>query len=495
MHLKVQHRGGRDYLSIVQSYRDGKRTRTRTVETIGYADDYADRYPDPIAHFRAHVEQLNALRDEGAAVPLSFGREEQIGEGRQRSARLGSAVALGCLDALGIAGFFNARRGRPDFPAQAGRVFEMLAAERMMHVASKRESWERRASFPRSCDFDYADVYAALDCFSAQRESICRAMAISYERLGNAYDTSRIYLVVSAFPFAASGEIDTGEDGGAGRATAWIALALDGASMPLSYYLYGEAPDAASLARWAERARNDFGAGRVVVVAGRLAEAELAMRALAARGHGFVLFEDVGASDDLRAWARDPDGYVDSRQGNFHMKARAGRLPALGPALPEVPLKEVVLRSRGYACVACSETNLSPGGIFNIYRELWRLAEPFQVMEADFAPVPYPVSHASHVRAHFVICYAAFFALRMLRQHMGWAHNAAHVADALLHMEGTCLQANWFLFTYRSPVTDDIERACSIPVARRIRTPDDIRQSIGSTQRALRAEDLPAKKP
>ena len=56
MHLKIQKRNGRDYLSVVQSYRQDGKVRTRTIETIGYADAYADRYPDPIAHFRAHVD-------------------------------------------------------------------------------------------------------------------------------------------------------------------------------------------------------------------------------------------------------------------------------------------------------------------------------------------------------------------------------------------------------------------------------------------------------
>ena len=59
MHLKIQHRKGRDYLSVVQSYRQDGKVKTRTIETIGYADAYADRFDDPIAHFRSYVDQLN----------------------------------------------------------------------------------------------------------------------------------------------------------------------------------------------------------------------------------------------------------------------------------------------------------------------------------------------------------------------------------------------------------------------------------------------------
>ena len=147
MHLKIQKRNGRAYLSIVQSYRQAGKVKTRTVQTIGYADEYADRYDDPIAHFRAHVAQLN---EQAAAdrtpVGLAFDPMSTIDDPSAPPARLGAGIALGYLDALGIKGFFHARAGRDGFPRNAGRVFEMLAVERMMHAASKRESWTARAA-------------------------------------------------------------------------------------------------------------------------------------------------------------------------------------------------------------------------------------------------------------------------------------------------------------------------------------------------------------
>ena len=59
------------------------------------------------------------------------------------------------------------------------------------------------------------------------------------------------------------------------------------------------------------------------------------------------------------------------------------------------------------------------------------------------------------------------------------------MADALLHMEGMHLQQNWYLFNYRTPVTDLIEEACDIPIARRLRTPADVRSAITSTCKAF----------
>ena len=76
MHLKQTKRNGRTYLSVVQSYRDGGRTRTRTIESLGYVDELAARYDDPIAHFRSYVDQLNAERFGYSLEDLAAARDQ-----------------------------------------------------------------------------------------------------------------------------------------------------------------------------------------------------------------------------------------------------------------------------------------------------------------------------------------------------------------------------------------------------------------------------------
>ena len=142
----------------------------------------------------------------------------------------------------------------------------------------------------------------------------------------------------------------------------------------------------------------------------------------------------------------------------------------------------------GYACIVTSELGLKAPEVFHLYRELWRLAEPFQVLESDFSPSPYPTPRDEHMRAHFAICYAAFFAMRLMRSDLHWRFNAAQVADALIRMEGGHLAENWFLFGYRSPVSDAIEQAAGGDAARRLRTRQDIREGIARARRHIRCE-------
>ena len=101
--------------------------------------------------------------------------------------------------------------------------------------------------------------------------------------------------------------------------------------------------------------------------------------------------------------------------------------------------------------------------------------------------MPYPTRSRDHIQAHFALCYAAFFALRMLRWKMDWKYNAADTADALMHMEGTHLQRNYYLFNVRTDVTDCIEESVGIERARRLRTRADLRSIPGAVRASFGA--------
>ena len=482
MHLKIQKRNGREYLSVVQSYRRGGKPRQRTVETIGYADAFADRYPDPVSHFRAYVAELNE-REKAAVHPveISFDAHALIDEPGTPPARLGAALALGCLDAVGVADFFHARAGRPRMPAQAGRIFEMLATERMMHAASKRETWTARASFPRSNHASFEDVYAALPSFAYYAKQLDECHLKSWKRLGGEPNANRMYLICGSYAFPV--------DGGSERAGIAVAIGQD--NMPLGYHVVKGRFEPRSFREASEALKERLGVRRSVVVAGGLRELEPTIAALSAIGDGFVLYQrDFEKVPDLVDWAHDGADYQELA-GGVQAKARASTRTL--PDGKQIPLREIVLSGGGYAVrqryavLVTSELDLSVASVVQLYRELWRQAEPFQPLEADFSSVPYPTSADDHIRAHFAICYSAFLALRVLRWRMNWAFNAADTADALLRMEGVHLQQNYYLFSYRSPATDCIEGSLGVSVAQRIRTRADIKAIPASVRQSFAA--------
>jgi hypothetical protein len=61
MNLKIGYPNGRKYLSIAHGYRDPitKKSKSKTIKSLGYLDDLKKIYPDPIAHFRQVVQEMN----------------------------------------------------------------------------------------------------------------------------------------------------------------------------------------------------------------------------------------------------------------------------------------------------------------------------------------------------------------------------------------------------------------------------------------------------
>ena len=532
MHLKKTKRNGRVYLSIVQNYREGGTTKTRTVETIGYADAYAGQYADPIAHFEERVAAMNEeRRAERTAIEFAFPPSCTIDANRTESARWGVAIALAYLDALeakraiGSAHRDGSRAKTADEafgmradPARtdafiARRTFEVFTVERVLHASPKHETWERRESFPRPCDFAIDEAYRVLPAIARADEGIARSMRAAYECIRpNHAPLECAHVVLGAFAFDDTDDVDAAEEGHVeGRMVVCLAMVLDEDGMPAGYRLLEADPDEHAVQRLATDIKKNTGARRVVMVAGRLSRAEAIMRMLATQGDGFIMHRPLEtAVADMRHWVADDQGYTTSRSGNYRIKSRVRAATVQadeqeGGGEKRVRVRDIVFWGRdyvrrqntrgdaesgsldGYACIVTSELDLKAPEVFHLYRELWRLAEPFQVLESDFSPSPYPTPRDEHMRAHFAICYAAFFAMRLMRSDLHWRFNAAQVADALIRMEGGYLAQNWFLFGYRSPVSDAIEQAAGVDAARRLRTRQDIREGIAQARRHIRA--------
>ena len=55
MHLNIipEKKTGRKLMVYVETFKgEDRRQHQRTMEKIGYVDEFQDRYPDPVAHFR-----------------------------------------------------------------------------------------------------------------------------------------------------------------------------------------------------------------------------------------------------------------------------------------------------------------------------------------------------------------------------------------------------------------------------------------------------------
>lgn len=128
----------------------------------------------------------------------------------------------------------------------------------------------------------------------------------------------------------------------------------------------------------------------------------------------------------------------------------------------------------GYYCIVTSEQEWAAREVIEAYRGLSRIEESFRVLKGDLDARPVYVWTDAHIRAHFLVCYVALLVMRLMQLDVeratGSRPSARAVADALSNMVGHHLDANAWLFDYRTDLTDALCEAVGIDLSRRVMT-------------------------
>ena len=138
----------------------------------------------------------------------------------------------------------------------------------------------------------------------------------------------------------------------------------------------------------------------------------------------------------------------------------------------------------GYYCLVTSEEDKTPEEIIEIYRGLWRIEESFRVMKSDFDARPVYVSTEAHIKAHFLICYLSLVAMRLMQKDTKNKHSAKEIAKAIAEMQGVHLKENYYLFSYRTDLTDKLAKACKMDLANKLYSKKDIANIVAGIKKS-----------
>lgn len=73
------------------------------------------------------------------------------------------------------------------------------------------------------------------------------------------------------------------------------------------------------------------------------------------------------------------------------------------------------LRLAGYNLLVSSETKMKAEEIYKVYHRLWRIEETFRTLKSELDARPVYLQRQESIYGHFLICYLAVFALRVLQ--------------------------------------------------------------------------------
>lgn len=336
MFLKQSVSNGRVFLSFAQGYRIDGKVRHKTIEKIGYLDDLAKAYDDPIAHFKAIAKERNLSTPPKSIEILLNHRLENNTSTRKN---LGYAIAKRMYSLLGINNFFQNKQKHLRIEYNLNSIFSLLVYNRFLFPSSKKKAYDNRDFFFESYDFSIDDLYRALDYFSRYSEQLQKHLhekvceTIGRDNKLGYYDVTNYYFEI---PYNDEDEYDaTGtlvKKGFRKKGPSkehrpdpivQMGLLMDSNAIPMAFTIFsGSESEKTSLIPVIRRVKKDYSIERIITVADRGLNTSDNTAFLAgtnddnARGHdGYVYGQSILSADKkFKTWALNQDGYIHTRE-------------------------------------------------------------------------------------------------------------------------------------------------------------------------------------
>jgi transposase len=261
------------YLTIHKKFwdKEKKRPGTKHHETLGYLHELQNEYPDPVAHFKEIVAQMNAEEKGNKKLTLEIDLNEKLPDESHSRYNLGYTVIMKIYHELELDRFFNNKSRHENFEYNTNSIMTLLTITRILHPSSKKRSYEYKDTFFERFDFELHHIYRALSHFSKIGLECQRFIS---EQINAKFgrDTTLMYFDVTNFHFEIY-EPDEMRKRGKEKNNrpdpiVQMALAMDADGIPLYYKIFpGNTHDSKTFIPVFNDVCVRFAPGRVIAVA------------------------------------------------------------------------------------------------------------------------------------------------------------------------------------------------------------------------------------
>lgn len=329
MNLQVGKSNGRTYLTIVQGYRDPvtKKVRHKTIKSLGYLDDLAKKYTDPIVHFRSVVEEMNKkIAIEKQPITINLNPEEILVENQTNRKNIGYAALSKLYHELELDVFFHnhSRAFKAEF--NTNNVMKLLIFSRILSPNSKKKTYEDKDYYFEITEFSLDDIYRCLTQIVNFKDRLKlhlhRQMRSKFGRT-----TDLVYYDVTNYYFETDRQDEMKRKGVSKEhrpnPIVQMGLLMDTKGIPISYDLFpGNTNDCETLMPTLDKVKRDYDVGRIIVVADKGINTADNIAFNLAKGDGYVYSQTVrGANKELKDYVLDESGYIHIGD-NYKIKSR-----------------------------------------------------------------------------------------------------------------------------------------------------------------------------
>lgn len=319
---QIKQKNGRVNISFVHGFRDPvtKKVVHKTIEKLGFLDEYEHLYEDPIAHFREVAKQrtLEMLeKEQKKEIPLGTVYSDELMELGEDALKLMGHLAISSIyHQLKINQFLINRQRSRAMDYSLNDVMQLLIYTRILSPGSKRHSFAQKEKLAGSYNCAQYDVYRALDYFDEFKNDLLvhlhEQVRIHYQRRTNVvfYDVTNYYFEIDQ-------EDELRRKGMCKHNTrkpiVQMGLLLDEDAIPITYRLYeGNTHDSKTMMPLLQETRRSYGLGKIIMVADKALNSGDNIAFLMAKGDGFIFSQKIrGADAELQKYVFDQAGYKD----------------------------------------------------------------------------------------------------------------------------------------------------------------------------------------
>lgn len=316
----------RIYLSAVQGYRTAEgKSRTKTIKSFGYVDEFEKDYINPIEYFEGVVRKMNDdAQNNDESINIKLNESLVIGSSNRKN--FGYAVLSHIYHQLELDDFIKNRQRSKNFQFDGNSILRLLLFGRILTPGSKKSTYERKEEYFEKFDFELHDVYRFLSFLITKKDDmqiwLNKRIKQHYQR-----DTSLVYYDVTNFYFEIDEQDELRKKGVSKEhrpdPIIQMGLFMDNMGIPISYGLFpGNTVDSETFRPMFGEIKRKFNLGKVIVVADRGMTTGDNIWYTQSGKDGYVLSYSILKSDaTFKKYVLDEEDYVTNENG-FKIKSR-----------------------------------------------------------------------------------------------------------------------------------------------------------------------------
>lgn len=479
MFIKITKAKNYEYIKLVESYREGAKTKHRVLYNFGRRD--------LIKNDQMFINMVKKLC-EIAEISLPNSKDSFLDCSEATLLHYGHIAYRKLWEDLGIANALQCIQDQSNMRFSFLDAVFLMAIQHLLDPRSKKSTHDHQDTYFGLNKVDLHHLYRALDQLAEHKEYIEQTL-FEQNYTFSKQQVDVVFYDVTTFAFE-SVIVDELRNFGFSKDQKFkevqvvMGLMIDAKGLPIGYELFtGNTFDGKTLVKSLENIHKRFGINRVILVADRGINSKGNLNLIKEAGYGYIVASRIRSLKKyIQNQILDPDGYTTINE-DFRYKTidyencftnEAGKKYALKESLVvsysqkraakdirdrqrliekakkllekpaaikaaskrggkkylletapsvsnwELDLKKIEEDARfdGYYGIQTSEQEMPPQDVIEAYHTLWKIEESFRVMKSTLEVRPVFHWTPKRIHGHFVVCFLAFMMERHLEMLM-----------------------------------------------------------------------------